>query len=95
MAKITIGQFSNIQDNAVVHGAEVFAGDKLIGHLPVEIGDYVTIAHGAVVQGSKIANISMIGINAIVYNGAVVGEGSIVGMNATILENRRIPPRSI
>jgi len=48
-----------------------------------------------VVHGSKVEDVSMIGIRAIVYGGSVVGEGSIVGMNATVLENTKIPKRSV
>ena len=95
VAKITIGRYSNIQDNVVVHGGDVYEGDILKGRLPVEIGDYVTVAHGAVVHGSKIEDVSLIGIRAIVYEGSIIGEGSVVGMNATVLENTKIPKRSI
>jgi carbonic anhydrase/acetyltransferase-like protein (isoleucine patch superfamily) len=95
VAKITVGRYSNIQDNVVLHGGDIYEGDNLKGHLPVEIGDYVTVGHGAVVHGSRIEDVSMIGIRAIVYGGSVVGAGSIVGMNATVLENTRIPKRSV
>jgi carbonic anhydrase/acetyltransferase-like protein (isoleucine patch superfamily) len=95
VAKITVGKYSNLQDNVVIHGGDIYEGDNLKGHLPVEIGDYVTVGHGAVVHGSKIEDVSMIGMKAIVYGGSVVGAGSIVGMNATVLENTRIPKRSV
>lgn len=95
IAKITIGRYSNIQENVVLHGGDVYDGDALKGTLPVEIGDYVTVAHGAVVHGSKVEDVSLIGIRAIVYEGSIIGEGSIVGMNATVLENTRIPERSV
>lgn len=95
VSKITVGRYSNIQDNVVLHGGNVYEGDSLKGHLPVHIGDYVTVAHGSVVHGSKVEDVSIIGIRATVYGGSVVGEGSIVGMNATVLENTRIPKRSV
>jgi len=95
VAKITIGRYSNIQDNAVIHGGDIYEGDNLKGHLPVEIGDYVTVAHGTIVHGSKIEDISLIGIRAMIFEGSTVGEGSIVGINATVLENTKIPKRSI
>ncbi len=95
VAKVTVGRYSNIQDNVVLHGGDIYEADELKGHLPVEIGDYVTVAHGSVVHGSKIEDVSMIGIKAIVFEGSTVGEGSIVGMNATVLENTKIPKRSI
>lgn len=95
VAKITIGRCSNIQDNVVIHGGDIYEGDNLKGHLPVEIGDYVTVAHGSVVHGSKIEDVSMIGIRATVFDGSTVGEGSIVGLNAAVLENTKIPKRSV
>ena len=95
VSKITIGRCSNIQDNVVIHGGDIYEKDILRGHLPVEIGDYVTIAHGAVVHGSKIENVSLIGIKATVFDGSTIGEGSIVGLNTAVLENTKIPKRSI
>ena len=49
---IVIGRESNIQDNAVVH---------LGSGYPVEIGDHVTIGHGAIIHGCKIGDNTMIG----------------------------------
>lgn len=95
VAKITIGEYSNVQDNAVLHGGDVYKESRLHGHLPVEIGDYVTVAHGAVVHGSKVEDVSMIGINSVVFEGSIVGGGSIVGINAVVRRNSRIPKRSI
>ncbi len=95
VANITIGRYSNIQDNVVVHCGDVYEGDVLKGYISTEIGDYVTVGHGAVVHGCKIEGISMIGIMAIVFEGSTIGEGSIVGMNATVLANTNIPKRSI
>ena len=94
-AKITVGRCSNIQENVVIHGGDIYEGDTLKGHFPVVIGDYVTLAHGSVVHGSKIEDVSMIGIKAIVFDGSTIGEGSIVGLNAAVLGNTRIPKRSI
>ena len=95
IAKISIGAYSNIQDNVVIHGGDIYDKDRLKAHISVEIGDYVTVAHGAVVHGSKIEDISMIGINAVLYDGSIIGSGSIIGIHATILENTKIPARSI
>ena len=95
VARITIGKYTNIQDNVVVHGGDIYEGDVLKGNIPVEIGDYVTVAHAAVVHGSQVEDICLIGIRAMVYEGSIIGEGSIVGMNATLLENTIVPSRSI
>lgn len=95
VADITIGRYTNIQDNVIIHGGDIYEGDLLKGNLPVEIGDFVTVAHAAVVHGSKVEKVSLIGIRAIVYEGSIVREGSIIGMNTTLLENTIIPERSI
>ena len=95
IAKISIGTYSNIQDNVVIHGGDIYDGDRLKAHISVDIGDYVTVAHGAVVHGSKIEDVSMIGIHAVLYDGSTIGGGSIIGIHATILENTKIPARSI
>ncbi|MHA2069218.1 MAG: gamma carbonic anhydrase family protein [Candidatus Thorarchaeota archaeon] len=95
VAEIIIGRYTNIQDNVVIHGGDIYEADVHKGNIPVEIGDYVTVAHAAVVHSSKVEDVSLIGIRAIIYKGSIVEEGSIVGMNATLLENTRVPRRSI
>jgi carbonic anhydrase/acetyltransferase-like protein (isoleucine patch superfamily) len=74
--KITIGRNTNIQDNAVVHSD---------GDMPVEIGDNVTIGHGAVIRACKLGNSVMVGMNATV----------IVGANSFIGYSKKFPPRSL
>ncbi|MEW6624689.1 MAG: gamma carbonic anhydrase family protein [Bacillota bacterium] len=83
---ITIGEHTNIQDNAVLH-----VGLKY----PVEVGDYTSIGHGAVVHGCKIGSHCLIGMNATVLNGAVVGDRCIVGAGSVVTQNTRIPPNSL
>ena len=95
IAKICIGRYSNIQEQVVLHGGDLYEGGDLRGHIPIEVGDYVTVAHGSVVHGSKIGDVSMIGIHATLYDGSTIGGGSIIGMNAAVLENTAIPKRSI
>ena len=63
--KIRIGNFSNIQENAVLH---TDAGIEL------NIGDYVTVGHQAMLHGCTIGDNSLIGINAVVLNNAVIGK---------------------
>ncbi len=83
---ITIGKRSNIQDNAVVH---VDAG------FPVHIGDNVTIGHGAIIHGSIIEDNTLIGMGAIILNGARVGRNCIIGAGALVTQNVMIPDNSL
>ena len=85
-AKITIGEFSNVQDNCTVHCSAGF---------PAEIGDHVTIGHNAVIHGCKIEENCLIGMHATVMNGAHIGAASIVGAGALVTENKRFDDNSL
>ena len=85
--KITIGQRSNVQDCSVVHVMQ--------GTHPTTIGDDVTIGHSAVVHGCTIANRVLIGMGAIVLNGAQIGEDSIIAAGTLVTEGMVVPPRSM
>lgn len=84
---IRIGKRSNVQDGTVVH--------VMHDTHPTRIGDEVTIGHGAIVHGCTIEDRVLIGMGAIVLNGAVVGEDSIVAAGTLVTEGARIPPRSL
>ena len=65
---VRIGECSNVQDCCVLHSDLGTA---------VEIGAWVTIGHGAVIRGARIADRVMIGMQATVMSGAVIGEGQL------------------
>ena len=85
-AAITVGEGSNLQDNVVVHSDP--------GH-PCTIGADVSVGHGAVVHGCTVEDEVLIGMNATVLNGAVIGTGSLVAAGAVVLEGTVVPPRSL
>lgn len=84
--RIIIGDRSNIQDNCVVHTSK--------GH-PVTIGDDVSVGHGAILHGWTIAHTVLVGMGAIILNGANIGENTIIGAGAVITEGKVIPPGSL
>ncbi len=83
---ITIGKYSNIQDNCVLHST--------VGY-PLELGDYVSVGHAAVLHGCKIGDNSLIGMNATLLNGSQIGENSIVGAGALVTQGKKFPPGSL
>lgn len=85
-APITIGEGSNIQDNAVLHVDQ---------NHPVSIGSYVTIGHGAIIHGCSIDDNSLIGMGAIILNGAKIGKNCIIAAGALIPQNKEIPDNSV
>lgn len=84
---IRVGAHSNVQDNAVLHGQR--------GLWPVIVGAGCTIGHGAIVHGCVLEDEVLIGMGAIVMNGARIGTGSIVAAGAVVTEGVQIPPRSL
>ena len=84
---IRIGDRVNIQDGAVIHCT--YQKSK------TSIGNYVSIAHNAVVHGCTIEDKVLVGMGAIIMDGAVIGTGSIIAAGAIITQNTVVPPGSI
>ncbi|WP_273778556.1 gamma carbonic anhydrase family protein [Acinetobacter sp. GSS19] len=84
--RIRLGDYTNVQENAVLH---TDAG------IEMQIGNYVTIGHQAMLHGCTIGDNSLIGINAVVLNHAVIGKNCIIGANALIPEGKVIPDNSV
>ncbi|MEB3754552.1 gamma carbonic anhydrase family protein [Acinetobacter sp. MD2(2019)] len=83
---IRIGNYSNVQDNAVLHND---------AELELVIGDYVTVGHKAMLHGCQIGDNSLIGMNAVILNHAIIGKNCIIGANALIPEGKVIPDNSV
>ncbi|NHC04699.1 gamma carbonic anhydrase family protein [Acinetobacter sp. 187] len=84
--KIKLGDFTNVQENAVLHTDH---------GIEMNIGNYVTIGHQAMLHGCTIGDNSLIGINAVILNNAVIGKNCIIGANALIPEGKVIPDNSL
>lgn len=83
---IKVGSYSNIQDNCVVHSTKGY---------PVEVGDFVSVGHAAVLHGCRIHDNVLIGMNSTILNGAVIRENSIVGAGAVVTEGKKFPSGSL
>ena len=83
---IRIGRGTNIQDGTIVHVNR--------GGQPTILGDFVTVGHAARLHGCRIADHCLIGIGAIVLDGAEVGEESLVAAGSLVAPGTKIPPRS-
>jgi carbonic anhydrase/acetyltransferase-like protein (isoleucine patch superfamily) len=75
---IEIGEGSNVQDGAVLHGDP---------GQPVRIGADVTIGHRAVVHGATLEDGCLIGIGAVVLNGVTVGAGALVAAGSVVTKD--------
>jgi carbonic anhydrase/acetyltransferase-like protein (isoleucine patch superfamily) len=86
LAPIVIGRKSNVQDGSIIH--------VKIGY-PCRIGERTSIGHGAILHGCTIEDNVLVGIGAVVLDGARIGRGSIVGAGALVGENMDVPPGSL
>ncbi len=83
---IRVGADCSIQDNVVVHCSEESDG---------VIGNGVTVAHNAVVHACRVGDECLIGVGAIIFDGASIGKHSIVGVGAVVTGGQKIPSRSV
>ncbi len=86
--RITIGNYSNVQDGAVIHATH--AGPYNAKGYATHVGDEVTIGHNAILHGCHIGNRVLVGMGATVLDGSVVPDevmiaaGALVPMNKTL-----------
>src|SRR5688572_5738625 len=62
--RIVVGHHTNIQDNSVLHLAD---------DLPCLVGHWVTIGHSAIVHACTIGDEVLVGMGAVILDGAVIG----------------------
>ena len=100
--KIIIGKNSNIQDNSVIHVADMTnpipqkpLSDILTGygHRPgaAYIGDFVTVGHSALLHACYIADHAFVGMQATVLDNGVLQPYSMIGA-ASLLRGGMIVP---
>ena len=84
---ITIGDYTNIQDGAVIHCT--YQKAKTI------IGNQVSVGHNAIVHGCTVEDNALIGMGAIVMDHAQIGAYAIVAAGSVVLEGTRVEPETI
>jgi carbonic anhydrase/acetyltransferase-like protein (isoleucine patch superfamily) len=86
--RIRIGHHTNIQDGTVIHPNRVDPHG-------VEIGDFVTLGHAVRLHGARVGSHCLIAIGAIVLDGVVMEDESIVAAGALVPPGTRIPRRTL
>lgn len=79
---IRIGERTNIQDGTVLHVTRK-SNSNPDGH-PLIIGDDVTIGHKAMLHGCRVGNRVLVGMGAILLDGAVIEDNVIIGAGALV-----------
>ncbi len=84
--RIVVGHHTNIQDNAVLHVADEF---------PCIVGNHVTVGHSAIVHACRVGDEVLIGMGAVILDGALIGKQSLIGAKALVKQGMKVPPGSL
>src|ERR1700746_2375563 len=84
--EIVIGRGTTIQDGCVLHGPDSSRGGS---------GDYVACGHRALIHACHIGDRVLVGMGAIVLDGAEIGSDSIVGAHTLVTKGTKVPPGSL
>ena len=84
--RIRVGAGSNIQDGTIVHVSDDY---------PAEIGERVTVGHRAVIHACKVGDETLVGMGAIVLDGAEIGPRCVIGAGALVTKGAVIPEGSL
>jgi carbonic anhydrase/acetyltransferase-like protein (isoleucine patch superfamily) len=82
---IRIGAYSNIQDGSVVHTTQNYS--------ETHVGERVTVGHGAILHGCRVADDCLIGMHATVLDNAEIADHTIVAAGAVVTVGKKFPPR--
>ncbi|WP_433061748.1 hypothetical protein [Dactylosporangium sp. CS-033363] len=77
---------SNLQDSCVFH---TFPGTEAV------LGRHGHVGHGAILHGCTIGDGVLVGMNAVVMDGAEVGAEAFVGAHAFVKAGFAVPPRTL
>ena len=84
--RISVGHHTNIQDNAVLHLAD---------HFGCVLGNHVTVGHCAILHACTVGDEVLVGMGAVLLDGAEIGAQSIIGARALVTQGMKIPPGSM
>lgn len=89
---IRIGKRTNVQDGTVIHVTRDKAPMK---GAPTIIGDDITIGHRVTLHGCTLKNRILVGMGAVILDGAVIDDDSIVAAGALVTKDKVFPPKSL
>jgi phenylacetic acid degradation protein len=83
---IVIEDGCNIQENCTIH---MFPGTTVVLEVNAHIG------HGAIIHGAHIGKDCLVGMNAVIMDNVILGEGSIVGALSFVKADEQFASRSL
>lgn len=83
---ILIGEGSNVQDGSIIHLAD---------DLSAIVGAYCTIGHGAIVHACTVGDECLVGMRAVVLDGAEIGDQCLIAAGSVVTPRSKIPSGSM
>ena len=84
--KVIVGDGCNVQENCTLH---MFPGKSVV------LKDGAHVGHGAVIHGAELGEQVLVGMNSVVMDDVVLGDGSFVGALSLVPANKVFEPRSL
>ncbi len=84
---IKMGDKVNVQDGAIIHCTYKKS--------PTNIGNNVSIGHGAIVHGCTIKDRVLVGMGSIIMDDCVIESNSIIAAGAVIIKGTHVPEGSV
>jgi carbonic anhydrase/acetyltransferase-like protein (isoleucine patch superfamily) len=84
---IRIGRGTNIQDGTVIHVNR--------RGTPTILEELITVGHGARLHGCHIKSRCLVGIGAVILDGAVLDEECLVAAGSLVVPGTKVPSRSL
>ncbi|MFP4209237.1 MAG: gamma carbonic anhydrase family protein [Wenzhouxiangella sp.] len=85
---ITVGARSNIQDGTICHLTH--DGRYTPGGIPLILGADITVGHGAILHACTIGDRCLVGMGAIVLDGAVLEDDVMLGAGSLVSPGKRL-----
>lgn len=84
--RIVLGACSNLQDGCIVHVSDDF---------PAIMGERVSVGHRAIIHACEVGDEVLVGMGAIIMDGATIGARSVIGAGALVTKGMKVPEGSL
>ena len=84
--KVIVGDGCNVQENCILH---MFPGKSVV------LKDGAHVGHGAVIHGAELGEQVLVGMNSVIMDDVVLGDGSFVGAMSLVPANKVFESRSL
>lgn len=82
---IRIGDYTNIQDNSVLHTTHQHHENP---GSPLFIGNYVTVGHSVVLHGCTIQDFCLIGMKTVILDNVIIEPYVVIGAGSVVSPNK-------